>query len=50
MKQTTRKRRKAHRTDELDQYRIDDFKWLAEVHKVLSPYWSARFGYQNATY
>jgi len=21
----------------------DDFKWLAELHTMLSPYWSARF-------
>lgn len=23
----------------------DDFAWLAQVHKALSPYWSARSGY-----
>jgi|GEM_PF-2078608 len=26
----------------------EDFSWLGEIHKVLSPYWSARSGYQGA--
>jgi hypothetical protein len=35
------------RTDEHALLRQEDFMWLAEINKVLSPYWSARSGYEN---
>jgi len=30
-----------------DQMKTDDFEWLYEIHTVLSPFWSARSGYQK---
>jgi len=46
MKQSTAKRQTKARLAEQEQLLTEDFRWMGEVHKVLSPFWSARTGYQ----
>ena len=46
MKRPSAKKATKPTIDELELLRSEDFKWLAEIHNVLSPYWSARSGYQ----
>ncbi len=46
MKRHAKKQTKSERS-EREQMLNEDFRLMAEMHKVLSPFWSARAGYQN---
>jgi hypothetical protein len=50
MKQPTPKKtaKPKKQREEQEILQAEDFQWLAEIHSVLSPFWSARSGYQNA--